>query len=203
MKIDNNNTKQYFDNPYRDSDDPWRIRRRWYEKRKRALTLASLPHERYTRAFEPGCGNGELTGLLASRCDELVATDISEEAVELTRRRVAEFRHVKVEPMLLPDNWPDGKFDLVVISEIGYYLDEPQLWHIVEHIHRSLSRDSAIVACHWRKPIEGLSQTGDEVHAKLRGRMNLPLLCHYWDDDLVLDVWTLDKQSVFERETRA
>jgi SAM-dependent methyltransferase len=203
MKFDNNNTKQYFDNLYRDSDDPWKIRPRWYERRKRALTLASLPHERYARAFEPGCGNGELTALLAGRCTELVATDISEDAVELTRRRVVEFPHVKVEPMLLPDDWPAGKFDLVVISEIGYYLDEPQLWHIVEHIHRSLSPDGAVVACHWRRPIEGWTQTGDQVHARLRGRMNLPLLCHYWDDDLVLDVWTPDKQSVHQRESLA
>ena len=200
MKSDNNNTKQYFDNLYRDSDDPWQIRNRWYERRKRALTLASLPHERYARAFEPGCGNGELTALLAPRCDALIAADISEDAVALTRRRVAEFAHVKVEPMLLPDAWPDGKFDLVVISEIGYYLDEPQLWHIVEHIQKTLSADGAVVACHWRRPIEGWSQTGDEVHARLRGRMNLPLLGHYWDDDLVLDVWTTDTRSVHQRE---
>lgn len=200
MKSDNNNTKQYFDNLYRDSDDPWQIRNRWYERRKRALTLASLPHERYARAFEPGCGNGELTALLAPRCDTLIAADISEDAVALTRRRVAEFAHVKVEPMLLPDAWPDGKFDLVVISEIGYYLDEPQLWHIVEHIQKTLSADGAVVACHWRRPIEGWSQTGDEVHARLRGRMNLPLLGHYWDDDLVLDVWTTDTRSVHQRE---
>ncbi|SAK85394.1 class I SAM-dependent methyltransferase [Caballeronia ptereochthonis] len=203
MKTDNNNTKQYFDSLYRDSDDPWKIRGRWYERRKRALTLASLPHERYARAFEPGCGNGELTALLAARCEELIATDISEDAVALTRRRVAEFPHVKAEPMLVPDVWPAGKFDLVVVSEIGYYLDEPQLWHIVEHIRRTLSTDGAVVACHWRRPIEGWSQAGDEVHAKLRGRMSLPLLCHYWDDDLVLDVWATDPRSVYLRETPA
>ncbi|MDR5741653.1 SAM-dependent methyltransferase [Caballeronia sp. LZ029] len=194
------NTKQYFDNLYRHDDDPWKIRNRWYERRKRALMLASLPHERYARAFEPGCGNGELTALLAQRCDELVATDIAEDAVALTRQRVAECSNVTVQQMLLPDVWPSGKFDLVVISEIGYYLDEPQLWHIVEHIHQTLSRDGAVVACHWRRPIEGWEQHGDEVHAKLRGRMSLPLLSHYWDDDLVLDVWTPDKRSIHDRE---
>ncbi|KND56962.1 Methyltransferase type 12 [Candidatus Paraburkholderia schumanniana] len=180
MKTDNNNTKQCFGNPYRDSDALWKIRHCWYERRKRALTVASLPHERYARAFEPGCGNGELTALLAPRCDALIAADLSEDAVALTRRRVAELAHVKVEPMLLPDAWPDGRLDLVVISEIGCYLEEPQLWHIVEHIHQTLSADGAVVACHWRRPFEGCSQTGDEVHAKLRGRMKLPLLGHYW-----------------------
>ncbi|SAL25287.1 hypothetical protein AWB71_01392 [Caballeronia peredens] len=203
MKIENNDIKQYFDNLYRGSEDPWKIRHRWYEQRKRALTLAALPHEHYARAFEPGCGNGELTALLAPRCGELIAADIAEEAVELTRRRVAEFANVTVAAMSTPDDWPDGKLDLVLISEIGYYVDEPQLWRIVERIHESLSADGAVVACHWRRPIEGWTQTGDEVHAKLRGRMNLPLLGHYWDDDLVLDVWTASSQSVFERETSA
>jgi SAM-dependent methyltransferase len=199
----NDNTKQYFDNLYRQNDDPWKIRHRWYERRKRALMLASLPHERYARAFEPGCGNGELTALLAPRCDELIATDIAEDAVALTRERVVQCHNVTVQQMLLPDAWPSGPLDLVVISEIGYYLDEPQLWHIVEHIHQTLSRDGAVVACHWRRPIEGWAQNGDEVHAKLRGRMSLPLLSHYWDDDLVLDVWTPDKRSVHDREASA
>ncbi|SPB17537.1 methyltransferase [Caballeronia novacaledonica] len=203
MNNTNDNTKQYFDNLYRQNDDPWKIRNRWYERRKRALMLASLPHERYARAFEPGCGNGELTALLATRCDELIATDIAEDAVALTRQRVAQCPNVTVKQMLLPDAWPSGKFDLVVISEIGYYLDEPQLWHIVEHIHQTLSRNGAVVACHWRRPIEGWEQNGDDVHAKLRGRMSLPLLSHYWDDDLVLDVWTPDKRSVHDREASA
>lgn len=207
MIIDNNinttNAKQYFDHLYQESDDPWKIRHRWYERRKRALMVGALPHERYARAFEPGCGNGELTALLATRCDELIATDISADAVGLTRERVAQLPHVKVEQMLLPDVWPAGKFDLVVISEIGYYLDEPQLWHIVEHIHQTLSRNGAVVACHWRRPIDGWSQNGDDVHAKLRGRMSMPVLCHYWDDDLLLDVWTPDKRSIHDRESVA
>ncbi|SAL13342.1 Mg-protoporphyrin IX methyl transferase [Caballeronia cordobensis] len=200
MKNNTNNTKQYFNDLYRENDDPWKIRHRWYERRKRALTLASLPHEHYARGFEPGCGNGELTALLAARCDQLIATDISEDAVALTRQRVAHCPNVEVQQMLLPDVWPSGKVDLVVISEIGYYLDEPQLWHIVEHIHQSLSRHGAVVACHWRRPIEGWSQNGDDVHAKLRGRMSMPVLCHYWDDDLVLDVWAPDTRSIHDRE---
>ncbi|KXV15723.1 methyltransferase [Caballeronia megalochromosomata] len=203
MNNTNDNTKQYFDHLYRDNDDPWKIRHRWYERRKRALTLASLPHERYVRAFEPGCGNGELTALLAPRCDALIATDIAEDAVALTRQRVAQCPNVEVQQMLLPDHWPVGKFDLVILSEIGYYLDEPQLWHVVEHIHRTLAHDGAVVACHWRRSIEGWIQNGDEVHARLRGRMSLPLLSHYWDDDLVLDVWTPDKRSVHDREASA
>jgi SAM-dependent methyltransferase len=194
--------QNYFDALYRDSSDPWKIRSRWYERRKRALTLASLPHERYARAFEPACGNGELTVQLAPRCDELIAADISEDAVALTRQRVAAESggNVSVQQMLLPDAWPEGTLDLIVISEVGYYLDDTQLARLIERMRDTLSPNGAIVACHWRKPIDGWTLNGDSVHASLRGHLHLPLLGHYWDDDLVLDVWTPDARSVHQRE---
>jgi len=102
---------QYFDGLYAQSDDPWLLRERWYERRKRALTLAMLPDERYVRAFEPGCANGELTAALAPRCGALLAADLSEEAVALARRRVAHLSHVHVERRAVPDDWPDEPTD--------------------------------------------------------------------------------------------
>ncbi|NYS43147.1 SAM-dependent methyltransferase, partial [Pseudomonas syringae pv. actinidiae] len=62
----------YFDELFRNNDDPWAFKKRWYERRKRALTLAALPRERYRAIFEPGCANGELSADLAERCDTLV-----------------------------------------------------------------------------------------------------------------------------------
>ena len=59
----------YVEPLYRQDADPWRVRQRWYEERKRALLLASLPQRRYRHAYEPGCGNGELTAELARRCE--------------------------------------------------------------------------------------------------------------------------------------
>jgi SAM-dependent methyltransferase len=196
-------TQPYFDQLYRENDDPWRIRNRWYERRKRALLLAALPHEHYARAFEPACGNGELTAALAPRCAELIATDINEDAVALTRQRVAAFPHVSVEQMPVAGAWPDGMFDLIVISEVGYYLDETQLSDVLTRIRDTLSPDGAVVACHWRHPIDGWALDGEDVHALLRGRMDMPLLGHYWDDDMMLDVWTPDRRSIHQRETLA
>jgi hypothetical protein len=51
----------YFDRMYADSQDPWDFAGRWYEQRKRALTMASLPRARFRRAFEPGCSIGQLS----------------------------------------------------------------------------------------------------------------------------------------------
>jgi len=68
-------TKSYFDGLYGASDDPYALRVRWYEERKRALILATLPRRRYQRAFEPGCGIGEFTVALSTRCDMVLASD--------------------------------------------------------------------------------------------------------------------------------
>ena len=55
---------EYFEAMYRESQDPWSLSTRWYERRKYALTVAALPRARYRSAFEPGCSVGELSALL-------------------------------------------------------------------------------------------------------------------------------------------
>jgi SAM-dependent methyltransferase len=194
--------RDYFASLYQDSDDPWLLRDRWYERRKRALTLAALPDEHYGRIYEPGCANGELTSELAARCDTLLAADLNPAAVDLARRRVSYLQNVQVEQRAMPDDWPDGEFDLIVISEVAYYLNERQLSGLIARLTASLSKGGTVIACHWRRPIEGWPHSGDHVHGELRARLALPSLSHYQDNDMVLDVWSSNEASVHQREAR-
>jgi len=194
--------QDYFAGLYQRSNDPWLLRERWYERRKRALTLAALPDERYRRAYEPGCANGELTAELAARCETLLAADLNPAAVELARQRVAHLQHVRVEQRAIPDDWPDGEFNLIVISEVAYYLSEAQLAGLIAKLTASLTEDGTLIACHWRRPIEGWPLSGDHVHRELRAKLTLPRLSCYQDDDMVLDVWSSSAQSVHQREAR-
>jgi SAM-dependent methyltransferase len=196
------NAQDYFASLYQRSDDPWLLRDRWYERRKRALTLAALPDERYRRAYEPGCANGELTAELAPRCDTLLAADLDPAAVDLARRRVAHLKHVQVEQRAMPDDWPDGEFDLIVISEVAYYLNGAQLAALITKATVSLAESGTLVACHWRRPIEGWPHSGDHVHREFREKLSLPLLSCYQDDDMVLGVWSSNAKSVHQREAR-
>jgi SAM-dependent methyltransferase len=196
------NASDYFASLYQDSDDPWLLRERWYERRKRALTLAALPDEHYGRVYEPGCANGELTTELAARCDTLLAADLNPAAVDLARRRVSHLQNIQVEQRAMPDDWPDGEFDLIVISEVAYYLNERQLAGLITKLTASLAKGGTVIACHWRRPIEGWPHSGDHVHAELRAKLALPLLSHYEDDDMVLDVWSSNAASVHQREAR-
>lgn len=181
---------EYFDDLYARGTDPWGFRTRWYERRKRAAALAALPSERYRRAFEPGCSIGTLTAPLAQRCDALVAVDTSETALHEARNAVADSPHVDLRRMQVPDEWPDGEFDLVVVSEIGYYLDATALHRLAELAVASLADGGSLLACHWRHPVADYPLTGDDVHAVLGRQPGLHPAVRHDEEDFRLEVWT-------------
>ena len=117
----------YFDAMYQAAADPWGFEDRWYEQRKYAISMALLPAARYRRALEAGCSIGVLTRMLAARCDEVLSCDIAAAAVQAAARRTEDLTHVRVEQRDIPGRWPDGRFDLIVFSEILYYLGNQDL----------------------------------------------------------------------------
>lgn len=174
----------YFDRMYADTEDPWGFRSRWYERRKYALTLAVLPEARFGSALEIGCSIGVLTAGLAERCDRLVAMDPSARALAAARERSpagVEFRSGSV-----PADWPAGDYDLVLLSEVGYYLDPDDLSALLDLIAADLTPGGVLVACHWRHPVADYPQSGDAVHAALADRW--PRLSRVEEEDFLLDV---------------
>ena len=184
--------------------DPWKFRSRWYERRKRALTLACLPQLRYASGYEPGCANGELSAALATRCEQLTVSDGSALAVGMATARLADLPHVTVTQAWVPLQWPEDTFDLIVISEFGFYLDAHSLHGVADRICASIRPGGTVLACHWRRPIEGCQFNGDQVHQILLSRMqesqSWTSLCQIQEPDMVLDVWSLDTLSVAQRE---
>jgi SAM-dependent methyltransferase len=181
----------YFADMYAGAEDPWGFRSRWYEQRKRDVTLAALTRPRYRRAFEPGCSIGVLTAALAERCDEVVAADVDEGAVATARRGLARHGHVRVERLSVPHEWPDGMFDLVVLSEVAYYFAPAELDRLLERAVGSLAPRGALLACHWRHPVSDYPATGDEVHDRLLARPELCPAVSHMEEDFRLDLLTL------------
>ncbi|WP_018658108.1 class I SAM-dependent methyltransferase [Actinomadura flavalba] len=176
----------YFAAMYAASPDPWGFTDRWYERRKYDITLATLPRARYAAAFEPGCSVGVLTARLAERCDDLLACDGSAAAVAQARRRAPGAR---VERRTLPDEWPDGAFDLIVLSELLYYFDDADLARVLDRATAALRPDGTVVAVHWRHPVSDYPQTGDAVHAALAERP-LHLAAAHVEPDFRCEVYT-------------
>lgn len=187
----------YFDDLYATSDDPWGLATRFYEQRKRDLLLASLPRARFGRVFEPGCASGLLTEALVRRADQVVAWDAAMAAVRLTRRRLeGSAAHVAIDRGRIPQEWPDGSFDLVVVCEVGYYCLD--LNELRRRIGSSLSADGAVIACHWRRPALDHPQSAQDVHAAL-GRDLRPIVAHV-EADFLLHVWARTDRSVAQQD---
>lgn len=192
-------TGEFFDATYDRHEDPWGYTDRWYEERKRALTLAALPEQRYRDVLEVGCGIGVLTEELAPRADHLLAVDVSTAAVERARRRLAGLPHVHVQVADVADAVPAGSFDLVVLSEVGYYLDRPTLDRVLADLRARLAPGGTLLVCHWRHPVDAYPLSGDEVHRVLRRTTDLTLLAEHREKDLLLDVYGDDPRSVAQR----
>jgi SAM-dependent methyltransferase len=194
----------YFDNMYSGDDDPWQLSSRWYEQRKYAITLALLPNPRYRHAFEPGCSIGTLTTQLAQRCDHITAVDVAEAAVEAADARLREKdcrELVTLSRGSLDEQWPPGPFDLLVLSEVAYYLNADTLAEVLRRECPLLLPGATVVAAHWRHPVAEYPLTGDAAHAIIAATPGLKPLAFYRDDDVVIDVYdTGDGRSVAARE---
>ncbi|MFJ3817125.1 class I SAM-dependent DNA methyltransferase [Streptomyces sp. NPDC090056] len=182
--------ESYFARMYADTSDPWDLENRWYEQRKYALTLAVLPRRRYRRAFEPGCSAGVLTRMLAERCDEVVAADRVERAVETAATRNRDQPHVSVEHLVVPDQWPTGRFDLVVLSELLYYFDDAQLQRILDRTVTSLEPGGSLVTVHWNHPVPEHRLTGEQLRPYLEAVPGLVTGPGFTDPDFTLGTYT-------------
>ena len=181
----------YFDDMYAASSDPWQLGDRWYEDRKYAITMAMLPEARYRHAFEPGCSVGVLTELLTRRCDRVTSSDVATAALDATRKRVeraGSADRLTLCTTSLDGQWPTADVDLVVISEVAYYLEPETLRTALDRECARLAAGATLIAAHWRHPVDDYPMSGDEANASIAATSDLTPLAHYTDDDVVIDV---------------
>lgn len=179
----------FFEQFYAGNPDPWGFETRWYEERKRAVTLACLPRKRFGSALEVGCSTGVLTAALAERCDRLLGVDIAAAPLEVARERLREHPNVSVAQLATPAQWPEGVFDLIVLSEVGYYWGLPDLRTALDKATGSLAPNGVLLACHWRHEVAEYPLGGDEVHGAIAARAELVRNVRHVEEDFLLDVF--------------
>lgn len=179
-------SRESFDAHYARKPEGWDFEGSWYERRKRAVTVAALPRERYRSALELGCATGVLTAALTERAEAVLGTDISAAPLERARTRAPAARFVQA---ALPSEWPEGRWDLVVMSEVGYYLSPADLDATIDRVLASLDDDGVLVSCHWRHPDDEAVSDGDTVDARLAERWPRPALVRHVEEDFVLSVF--------------
>lgn len=187
-----------FDRMYDGADDPWAFAGSFYEERRRSLVLAHLGYRRYGRALEIGCADGRLTEALLERCDHVVALDTSHRAVTAAQDRAP---RAVVEQGMAPADLPPGPFDLVLLSEVGYFLTPLELVATLRRCEALLSSGGEIVLCHWQHPTEHIPLDGVLVHEQAATMLGAGRRAAYLDGDLRIDVWG-DAPSLARQEGR-
>jgi SAM-dependent methyltransferase len=165
-------TTAAFETAYRESDDPWASAspRYRYQGLKYDRLVALLPRKRFANALDLGCGLGLLSQKLTERAEQVLGIDIAPAAIEHARRRGAAFDNLAFEPgdiLNLPASL-DGKFDLVVVADVLYYLsplDEGILHAVVRRIADLLTPGgTCLLANHFFFAADPDSKVSRKIH---------------------------------------
>jgi hypothetical protein len=179
----------YFAGMYAGASDPWHLADRWYERRKYAISMAMLPMPTYRHAFEPGCSVGVLTELLANRCERVTATDVVPDALGAAADRLNGVGdRLSLRVLSLDDDWPSEDFDLVVLSEVAYYLSARRLRDVLDREFARLADGTTVLASHWRHPVVDYPLSGDAANAMIDATQGLNRVAGYLDDDVAISV---------------
>lgn len=191
-----------FDALYTDDPDPWDVEVSWYEQRKIAVLLACLRRERYRLAWDAACGTGHLVVHLAGRCDAVLASDGAATAAALTRARTAHLPQVRTIASRLPSSPPPEdqaspaasfRPDLIVLSEVLYYLEEDERERCYSMLDTVAAPDADIVSVHWRPRAEDFLLPGALVHRELGDALaarGWHRLVTHTDEEFLAGVWS-------------
>ncbi len=177
-----------FEARYREDPDPWGYTSSDYERRKYEATLAACGDGPFADALELGASIGVFSELLAPRCTRLTTVDAAPTAVAAARRRLAHAPHLDVILGPIPEAIPERSFDLVVASEILYYLNASELSGTLARLESQMTGGARLVAVHWRPPGPERPFDADEVHGVLREEPWLESLVTGGTGDYLLDV---------------
>ncbi|RZK61489.1 MAG: methyltransferase [Pedobacter sp.] len=181
-------SKVYFEQMYSKDKDPWKFETSEYERLKYDNTIQNIPEGNYASGLEIGCSIGVLTAMLPNKCKSLIAIDISTAAIDVAKERLGKNANVEFRTAAIPQDYPEGQFDLIIMSEVGYYLSLDDLIKSRERIFKSLNKGGVLVLVHWIHFVADYPLNGDQVHECFL-ESDLKHLHGYRESDYRLDVF--------------
>jgi hypothetical protein len=122
----------------------------------------------------------------------VTATDVAAAALDAADRRLVDAgsrERVTLLRSSLDEQWPATQFDLVVLSEIGYYLEAAELRAVCDREVARLERGTVVIAAHWRHRVDDYPITGDRANDIIGATPGLHHLGGYRDADVVIEVF--------------
>lgn len=154
MSSDPEGREAVFDAIFASEADPWAFESSAYEREKRSATMAALDRRQFGSAFEVGCANGLLTRELTPRCKSLLAVDVSSKALDRARVRLSGCDHVEFIKGNVPHDWPVRTFDLIVLSEVLYFLSAEEVALTSKKARKSLGPEGTCLLVNWTGPTD-------------------------------------------------
>jgi peptidoglycan/xylan/chitin deacetylase (PgdA/CDA1 family)/2-polyprenyl-3-methyl-5-hydroxy-6-metoxy-1,4-benzoquinol methylase len=152
--------RHYFETVFLADPDPWKYATP-FERLKYEQTLSLIPAGKPALALELACAEGAFTRLLAPLVHRLVATDISEVALERAKLRCRDIENVEFRQLdFAADSLPPD-FDLIVCSESLYYLkDLAALKELTGRIADALVPGGHCITAHSTAVVDDPAATG-------------------------------------------
>ncbi len=184
--------RTHFERLYGRSIDPWNFQTSPYEREKYASTVDALDGRQYRNAVEVGCSIGVLSAMLAKRCDRFLGVELNAKAARLAQERLSYIKSAQVLVAEVPKSWPRDRYDLVVLSEVLYFLSADEIERVVSYIVRDLEPNGDCVLVNWLgntdtgldgeaasalfRDLLGKSAMFDEIHLRVTDRYELRML---------------------------
>lgn len=141
--------RRVFDDLHRQTEDPWDFATSPYESAKRAATIAALPDRMFPSILEIGCSTGYLSQALSQRGGHVLALDVSAVAIARARSRVGDGTRIRFRQAELPQDWPPGAFDLIVFSEVLYFMTAQEIHRCAELTRNALTSNGLCLLVNW------------------------------------------------------
>ena len=142
------NNRDHFETLFATQPDPWKYTTA-YEQTKYEQTLSLLPTQKIQRGLELACVEGHFTAQLAPYIGSLMATDISQIAVERAAQRCVQFSHIQFKQLdMAADPLPES-LQLIICSEVLYYIGGWQALHnFVQKVVHALEPGGYFLTAH-------------------------------------------------------
>lgn len=179
--------RKAFDLLYEQRDDPYgaTLDAYRYQKLKYEKLLAFLPHRRYGRALDVGCGLGGFSRRLSGHAGEVLGIDVSEVAIQQARKLSENYRNLRFEQVDLAHIHEklDRQFDLVVMLDVLYYLSpltDEALKTIARLMQKLLLPEGILLlAHHYFFCVDAASRQTRKIHDAFRWTPSLGIVSEY------------------------